>query len=162
MLDPLIGQLEQVAKAGIGDVSKVTAAQRTVSAIRVTQTNISEGLAKAQLEFLNTFGAVDKNISYDQLFIQKLLPSQINEESAQKSPLLLAKYANYKAALANLRSVKSSDDFNIGFEARALRPFAGSEYGSDESIGLVARKTIFNGGMLESEISEAEAIYCVS
>ena len=82
MLDP-IGQLEQVAKAGIADVSKVTAAQRTVSAIRVTQTNISEGLAKAQLEFLNTFGAVDKNISYDQLFIQKLLPSQINEESAQ-------------------------------------------------------------------------------
>ena len=33
VLDPLIDQLEKVAKAGIGDVSKVTAAQRTVSAI---------------------------------------------------------------------------------------------------------------------------------
>ena len=38
-----------------------------------------------------------------------------------------------------------------------MRPFAGSGYDSDESVGLVARKTIFNGGMLESEIVEAEA-----
>ena len=41
-------QLEKAA-AGVGDVSKVTAAQRTVSGIRVNQTNISEGLAKARL-----------------------------------------------------------------------------------------------------------------
>ena len=53
ILDPLIEQLEKVAEAGIGDMSKVTAAQRTVSGIRVTQTNISEGLAKARLDFLN-------------------------------------------------------------------------------------------------------------
>jgi outer membrane protein TolC len=158
VLDPLIGQLERIAQAGLGDVSKVTAAQRTVSAIRVTETSISEGLAKAQLEFLNAFGKVDKNISYDQMFIEKLLPDEITEGSAQKSPLLLAKYASYRAALANLRSVKSSDDFNVGFEAKALRPFAGSGYDSDESIGLVARKTLFNGGMLESEIIEAEAM----
>ena len=51
VLDPLIAQLEQVAKAGIGDVSKVTAAQRTVAAIRVTETNISEGYAQARLSF---------------------------------------------------------------------------------------------------------------
>ena len=38
VLDPLIDQLEKVAEAGIGDVSKVTAAQRTVSAIRVEKT----------------------------------------------------------------------------------------------------------------------------
>ena len=39
-----------------------------------------------------------------------------------------------------------------------MRPFAGSEYDSDESIGFVGRKTLFNGGMLESEIKEAEAL----
>ena len=39
-----------------------------------------------------------------------------------------------------------------------MRPFAGSEYDSDESIGFVGRKTLFNGGMLESEIKEAEAM----
>ena len=38
-----------------------------------------------------------------------------------------------------------------------MRPFAGSGYDSDESIGLVGRKTLFNGGMLESEIKEAQA-----
>ena len=48
ILDPLIAQLERVAEAGIGDVSKVTAAQRTVSTIRVAETNISEGLAQAK------------------------------------------------------------------------------------------------------------------
>ena len=49
-------------------------------------------------------------------------------------------------------------DFDVGFEARAMRPFAGSGYDSDESIGFVGRKTLFNGGMLESEIKEAEAL----
>ena len=51
VLNPLITQLEEVAKAGIGDVSKVASAQRTVSEIRVAQTNISEGLARARLSF---------------------------------------------------------------------------------------------------------------
>ena len=60
ILEPLIDQLEQVAKAGIGDVSKVTAAQRTVSGIRVTQTSIAEGLAKAKLEYLSLYGSLQK------------------------------------------------------------------------------------------------------
>ena len=33
VLNPLISQQEQIARAGIGDVSKVAAAQRTVSSI---------------------------------------------------------------------------------------------------------------------------------
>ena len=51
----LIDQLEKVAEAGIGDVSKVTAAQRTVSTIRVEKTSVAEGLAQAQLDFSNAF-----------------------------------------------------------------------------------------------------------
>ncbi|MDB3861707.1 TolC family protein [Paracoccaceae bacterium] len=158
VLDPLIGQLEQVAQAGIGDVSKVTAAQRTVSGIRVTQTNISEGLAKAQLEFANAYGSVQETISYDPEIVRDLIPDTFSDELAKKSPLLLAKYANYKAALENLKIVEAKNEFNIGLEARAMMPFAGSGYDSDESIGLVARKTLFNGGMRESEIDEAEAV----
>ncbi len=38
--------------------------------------------------------------------------------------------------------------FDVGFEARAMRPFAGSQYDSDESIGLVKKNTLYNGGML--------------
>ena len=56
-----------------------------------------------------------------------------------------------------MASLKAKDKFNVGFEARAMRPFAGSGYDSDESVGLVARKTLFTGGMLESEIAEAES-----
>ena len=124
VLDPLIGQLEQVAEAGIGDVSKVTAAQRTVSGIRVTQTNISEGLAKAQLEFLTAFGSLEETILYDSEAIRDLIPDKISDGLTKKSPALLAKYVSYKAALENLKAVKAKKDFNIGFEARALRPFA--------------------------------------
>ena len=157
VLDPLIGQLEKVAKAGIGDVSKVTAAQRTVSGIRVMQTNISEGLAKAQLEFSSAYGLLQHSISYDAKIVRDLIPDTISDELAKKSPALLANYANYNAALENLKVAKAKKEFNVGLEARAMRPFAGSEYDSDESIGLVARKTLYSGGMLESEIDEAEA-----
>ena len=43
-----------------------------------------------------------------------------------------------------------------------MRPFAGSGYDSDESVGLVARKTLFNAQMLESELEEAKAIVQVA
>ena len=93
VLDPLIDQLEQVAKAGIGDVSKVTAAQRTVATIRVTETNIAEGLEKARLDFANAFGDVKGDIRYDPELIAKLVPNNITDELTQKAPSLLAQYA---------------------------------------------------------------------
>ena len=158
VLDPLIEQLEKVAAAGIGDVSKVTAAQRTVSVIRVAETNISEGLAQAQLNFANAFGALPEKVNYDYQLVTKYLPSKITDDLIHKSPLLLSQYATYQAGLARVEAVEAKKDFNVGFEARAMRPFAGSGYDSDESIGLVARKTLFNGKMLESELQEARAI----
>jgi outer membrane protein TolC len=158
VLDPLIEQLEKVAAAGIGDVSKVTAAQRTVSAIRVAETNISEGLAQAQLNFANAFGALPEKVNYDYQLVTKYVPSRITDDLIHNSPLLLSQYATYQAGLARVEAVSAKNDFNVGFEARAMRPFAGSGYDSDESIGLVARKTLFNGKMLESELQEARAI----
>lgn len=158
VLDPLIEQLEKVADAGIGDVSKVTAAQRTVSAIRVEEARIAEGLAQAELEFENAFGTVSDGITFDHDFLSNLVPQEINEEFVQNSPLLKSQYASYQASLAVLKSLRAKDRFDVGFEARATRPFAGSGYDSDESIGLVGRKTLFNGGMLEAEIKEVEAI----
>lgn len=158
VLDPLIVQLETVAKAGIGDVSKVTAAQRTVSAIRVTETNVAEGLARARLDFLNAFGDLPINVSYDYDFISGLIPKSITDDLIQRSPTILSQYAEYQASVANLATIKAKDNFNVGLEARAMRPFAGSGYDSDESVGFVASKKLFNGEMLASEIKEAEAI----
>ena len=144
VLDPLIGQLEKVAEAGVGDLSRVAAAQRTVSGIRVLQSNVAEGLAKAQLAYSSAFGVVDKNIVYDSEFIRELLPKNIDESSAKKSPLLLAKYANYQAKLANLAAIRAKNKLKIGFEANALRPVAGSGYDSDESHwGSGAKNIIF-------------------
>ena len=139
VLDPLIDQLEKVAEAGIGDVSKVTAAQTTVSAIRAEKASVAEGLAQSQLDFSNAFGVLNNGI-------------------VQNSPLLKSQYAIYQSSLARIKALRAKDGFDIGFEARAMRPFAGSGYNSDESVGLVGRKTLFNGGMLESEIKEAEAM----
>ena len=158
VLNPLIEQLEEVAEAGIGDVSKVTAAQRTVSAIRVEKTSVAEGLAQAQLNFLNSFGLLKKEIAFDYSFVSNLVPSKIDDGLVQNSPLIKSQYASYQASLAEVKALKAKDGFDIGFEARAMRPYAGSGHDSDESIGLVGRKTLFNGGMLLSEIEEAEAV----
>lgn len=158
VLNPLIDQLEQVAKAGIGDVSKVAAAQRTVSAIRVEQTNVSEGLVKARVEFANAFGSLEREISFDYDFLSRVALDEIDEKLVQRSPLLLSQYASYQASIARLNGLRAKEGFDVGFEARALKPFAGSGYDSDESIGLVGRKTLYSGGLLESEIKEAEAL----
>ncbi len=158
VLDPLIDQLEKVAEAGIGDVSKVTAAQRTVSAIRVEKTSVAEGLAQAQLNFSNAFGDINNGIDFDYDFITNLVPSEIDDSLVQNSPLLKSHYARYQSNLARVKSLRAKDGFDVDLRASAMRPFAGSEYDSDESIGLVGTKTLFSGGMLESEIKEAEAM----
>ena len=158
VLDPLIEQLEKVVEAGVGDVGKVTAAQRTVSAIRVEQTKVAEGLAQARLEFANSFGTLNQDIDFNYDLLSNLVPSDISDDLVQNAPLLKAQYANYQASLAKVRALKAKDGFEVGFEARAMMPFAGSEYSSDESIGLIGRKTLFNGGMLDSEIKEAESL----
>ncbi len=158
VLDPLIDQLEKVADAGIGDVSKVTAAQRTVSSIRVEKTSVAKGLAQAQLDFLNAFGDLNDGVGFDYNFITNLVPSEIDDNVVQSSPILKSQYASYQSSVAVVKALKAKRGFDVGFEARAMRPFAGSGYDSDESIGLVGRKTLFNGGMLESEIKEAQAL----
>ena len=53
VLEPLIGQLETVADAGIGDVSQVAAAQRTVAMIRITETDLVGKLDQAKVNFQN-------------------------------------------------------------------------------------------------------------
>ena len=69
------------------------------------------------------------------------MPVNVTVGMAKKSPALLVKYAKYNAALANIEAIKAKNEFNIGFEARALWPFAGSGRDSDESLGFVAKKT---------------------
>ena len=158
VLNPLIDQLEQVADAGIGDVGKVAAAQRTVSKIRVTQTDINEGLAQARLAFENAFGSVEEKISYDARFVSDLLPSIIDNSHIRQSPAILSLYVRYQAGIAELAAMEARDEFKVGFEARAMRPFAGSGHDSDESIGIVVSKTLYNGGLFESELEELEAL----
>ena len=158
VLDPLIDQLEKVADAGIGDVSKVTAAQRTVSVIRVEKTNVAEGLAQAHLDFSNAFGDLNDGVAFDYDFITNLVPPEIDDNLVQSSPTLKSQYASYQSSLARIKALKAKDGFDVGFEARAMRPFAGSGYDSDESLGFVGRKILFNGGLLESEVKEAQAL----
>ena len=123
ILDPLIGQLEQVAKAGVGDVSKVKAAQRTVSTIRVSETNISEGLAQAQLNFSNAFGQLEQDVHYDTELVSKLVPDETTN-LMQKAPLLLSQYSNYKASVARVASIKQKTNLMLGFRQWPREPFA--------------------------------------
>jgi hypothetical protein len=109
VLDPLIDQLEKVAQAGIGDVSKVTAAQRTVSAIRVEKTSVAEGLAQAQLGFLNAYGALNNGVTFDYGFITNLVPSEIDDNVVQNSPMLKSQYASYQSSLELVKALRAKE-----------------------------------------------------
>lgn len=157
ILNPLIEQLEKVANAGVGDVSQVAAAQRTVTAIRVTQTDVAERLAQTQVSFVNAFGGLPAKASFEGGFVRNTVPGKITDKMVQAAPALLAQYANYLAAEADLTAIKARRSFDVGFETRLSKPFGGSEYDAKESIGIVLSKNFYDGGQLEADIAGAEA-----
>ena len=157
VLDPMIKQLEQVAEAGVADVSRVAAAQRTVALIRVAQTDVSERLAHAELRFVSSFGGLPKQRLYDDSFLSGLVPEEVTIDMAQRAPILKSQYADYKQAEANLAGVEAQYSFNLGLESRFSRPFGGSGYDSDESVGVVLQKDLLNRKSREAEIEVAKA-----
>jgi outer membrane protein TolC len=157
ILDPLIGQLEEVANAGVGDVTQVAAAQRTVSAIRVAEAAVYESLTQAELSFVSAYGDLPNYLKYDSNFVSKIVPLEVSDRIKSNAPNVRAAYASYLAAESGLAAISAEDSFNVGFEARVTRPFGGSGYDSDESVGLVARKTLLNNKKLESKKRQARA-----
>ena len=156
ILNPLINQLEKVADAGIGDMSQVAAAQRTVAQIRVTQSDVVQRLELARVNFTNAFGSLPKNAKFDSVTIAKLVPTKITENMKNSAPAILERYASYQAAEANLRGVEKKGSFDLAFETKVSRPFADSTTASDESLGLVLRKNFFNGNQFEKEEKQAK------
>ena len=157
VLEPLLEQLEQVVTSGMGDASQVAAAQRTVSLIRVTQTDVSERYENAKINFLNLFGNLPKKALYDWKQISKSVPAETSSKLAENAPALLAQYESYMAAEAGVAAVKALNSVNVGFETKIQKPMGDSRYDADESIGLVLTKTFFKGDQLKSQIDNAEA-----
>ena len=157
ILNPLIEQLEKVASAGVGDITQVAAAQRTVSAIRVTQTDVAERLAQTRVSYVNAFGGLPGGASFDGGFVSGKVPTAVTDKMAQAAPALLAKYAAYLSAEAELAAVAARGNYDVGFEAKLSRPFADSTFDSDESVGLVIRKNFYDGGQLEADKAAAAA-----
>jgi outer membrane protein TolC len=157
VLDPLIMQLEKIADAGVGDATQVAAAQRTVSTIRVTQTDIQERLAQAELRFTLLFGKLPQKSVFDSAAVARAVPRLVTEEMAMEAPSLLSSYAAYFGALQLLEAAKAGNSVAVGFETKVQRPFGESGYDSDESIGFVVRKTLYNGDQLSSKILAAQA-----
>ncbi len=156
VLGPLIDQLERVAEAGIGDVSRVAAAQRTVSVIEATQTEVAEKFEQSRLAFLNSFGNLPMESNLNLGFISEAVPATIDSEMAAKAPALRSLYAAYQAKEASVAAVRAKDGVNVGFETRIQRPFGGSTRDSDEQLGVVLRKTLYHGKKLDAEIAQAE------
>ncbi|MDA9989517.1 TolC family protein [Paracoccaceae bacterium] len=157
VLNPLIKQLEQIADAGVGDATQVAAAERTVAMIRVTQTDIEERLAQAELQFVRLFGSLPNNVTFDAASVSNAVPSKVNDSMAMSAPGLLANYASYLSSLYGLEVAKLRNNMTVGFETKVQRPFGQSGYDSDESVGFVVRKTLYDGGRLASEVLTAQA-----
>jgi len=89
--------------------------------------------------------------------LAKRVPTKVTKKMAQSAPSILAGYASYQVAEANLRGVEAKSKFDLGFETKVTRPFADSGYDSDESIGLVFRKDLYKGKQLKEEEKAARA-----
>ena len=157
ILNPLLKQLDQVASAGIGDMSQVASAQRTVFAIQAEQKTILEAFEQSKLEFISQFGSVPKKSRYQAVRVSKAMPRLASSRIAEKAPALLSRYYAYKAAEATIAAVKAQNNITVGFEAKLQRPFADSKYDSDETFGLVLNKKFYRGDQLSSKIEQAEA-----
>lgn len=157
ILEPLLLQLEKVAESGVGDMSMVASAQRTVSMIRVTQTDVAEKLVQAEVAFKNGFGTLPSKATYNANVISKAVPKGKVTKLAETAPALLTAYYGYRAAEANVAAVKALDNYNVAFEAKLQRPFADSTYDSDESVGLVVTKKFYRGDQLKARVENAEA-----
>lgn len=158
VLDPLIQQLEKVAEAGVGDVSQVAAAQRTVSMIRITEADVSERLEGARVKFINAFGGLPSNVDLNLDTVSSLAVAGNWRKKVLEAPGLKAKFAEYQASVATLRSVQLRGEYNVGLEAKLQRPLGGSEYDSDESIGLVINKTFYDGQKLKADLDYSQAV----
>ena len=156
VLDPLITQLQKIADAGVGDKTQVAAAQRTVTMIRVERSDLIERLELAKVNFKNLFGNLPGKDTFDSHLISEAVPSEITQAVVLGSPALVGGYESYKAAISRLEAVLAKADYTVGFETKVQRPFGGSGYDSDESVGLVARKTLYDGKKLNNEINRAE------
>lgn len=157
ILDPLMVQLEEVATAGVGDVSQVASAQRTVSSILVAQNEVSDKYEQSKIAFVSSFGALPSKVRYDAAWVAAAVSDSPASQLAEKSPGLLLKYWAYRSSEASLVAVKSLDNFSVGLEANLQRPFGGSGSGSDESIGFIVSKNFYRGDQLESQVKQAEA-----
>jgi outer membrane protein TolC len=157
VLDPLIKQLEQIADAGVGDATQVAAAQRTVSMIRVTETDVQENLAQAELRFAQLFGTLPQKTMFDAHGVSNAVPEKVTDRMAIEAPGLLASYAAYLGALKSLEATKARNSVTVGFETKVQRPFGQSGYDSDESIGIVVRKVLYDGDKLHAEVQAAQA-----
>jgi outer membrane protein TolC len=156
VLDPLIEQLEQIADAGVGDATQVAAAERTVAMIRVARADVEERLAQAELRFIRLVGRLPERAEFDAAAVSEAVPLIITSDIAMTAPGLLANYASYLSALQSLEVAKARNSVTVGFETKLQRPFGQSAYESDESIGFVVRKTLYDGDRLKSEIFAAQ------
>ena len=59
--------------------------------------------------------------------------------------------------MAGLRSVEARDNYTVSFESKFQRPLGESGYDSDESVGLVVRRTLYDGDVLKNQVDEAKS-----
>lgn len=156
VLDPLLSKLEEVATAGVGDVSQVAAAQRVVTDLLVTKNTISSNYQQSRISFINSFGSAPSRNMYESSWVSNLIPESSDEQLAEQSPYLLTKYWAYMASEASVVAVAAQGSYSVGLKMKLQQPFGGSAAASDESIGLVLSKTFYRGDQLTSQIQRAE------
>ena len=109
VLEPLIGQLETVADAGIGDVSQVAAAQRTVAMIRITETDLLGKLDQAKVNFQN----INNKILPPVPLKKSLIPIIVAVAAGSSIPIPSYIFANTGTTLISMNTLTVIATVNI-------------------------------------------------
>ena len=124
--------------------------------IKVTERDVAQRFSQSQVTFKNIFGVVQPTIGFEGGMVSGAVPYSPLPDLVMGSPIIKLNYAKYKSAVADLNSIVAKNSFDVGFETKIQKPIGGSGYDSDESVGLVVRKILHDGGSLEAERKVAE------
>ena len=154
MIRPLFSQVERVAQMGIADRAVVTAARRQVNDILQSELDAKEAKRQAEANFRRYFGTLPGSASYNASFLNRYVPSRIDERSLLTSPEVVGGFLTYQRAIARRDLSEARDRASIDLEARIDEPLDNDTTG-DSQVGLVLSKTLYDGGIRRARINQS-------
>ena len=156
VLEPLLAQVEEISKSGIGDTSQYVRAKKSVTALILTRSDLLLKLEDSRNKFLAEFGAIPtQNLLQFEAFVSELSDTELDTVPSE-APQVRSDYLRYLSSLMEPDVVRLKDKGQLLFTTDIARSLDTDASTSDERMGIVYSRTFFNGKKSEKELERAE------